>query len=413
MRALDKEVERLDQRIGELKGPITEYEVRKNKLGDDLAVAREEHSTEIIKREESRARLPVGILDSEIDERLKQALAAAGTWRTKREMAEKTQAGWQSLATQSHEQRGIERVRLTQPAHEAEYSDFDASDEGNERYDARLDELNKHKLPEFEQLAIDRRAEWERRLQEDVLDKLRERLEEATRTVSDFRRVLGSDIGNYRYTLTQRRDPAHRVMWKLLDESQNGLMPGDELLDYKLRGEIEAAKRELMQAIDNPDDKRAASLLDYRTYHRYDLEMIPSGHSEDSEGRISLQDSVKKFSGGEGQAPFFVAMLAAFHRVYDLGQRGNQANLGLVVMDEAFSKLSAGHIADCLALAENFGLQLILAFPMDRLGTMIHHADSIIQCRMEKQHNERGVPVEIINDVIYWERQRMIDEILS
>jgi len=82
-------------------------------------------------------------------------------------------------------------------------------------------------------------------------------------------------------------------------------------------------------------------------------------------------------------------------------------------MDEAFSKLSAGHIADCLALAQNFGLQLILAFPMDRLGTMINHADSIIQCRLEKHHDARGAPTEIINDVIYWERQRMIDELLS
>ena len=161
------------------------------------------------------------------------------------------------------------------------------------------------------------------------------------------------------------------------------------------------------------DDPKAAALLDYRNYHRYNLEMIPSGHGEDSEGSISLQERGAALSGGEGQAPFFVAMLAAFHRVYDLGLRGQQASLGLVVMDEAFSKLSAGHIADCLTLAQNFGLQLVLAFPMDRLGTMINHADSIIQCRLEKRHDARGAPVEIINDVIYWERQHMIDEILS
>jgi len=193
----------------------------------------------------------------------------------------------------------------------------------------------------------------------------------------------------------------------------DALKPGDDLLDYKLRNEIEEAKRELREAIDNPENLKAAALLDYRNYHRYNLEMIPSGHGEESEGSISLQDRGSALSGGEGQAPFFVAMLAAFHRVYDLGLKGNQASLGLVVMDEAFSKLSAGHIDDCLTLAQNFGLQLILAFPMDRLGSMINHADSIIQCRLEKRHDTRGAPVEVINDVIYWERQRMIDEVMS
>jgi uncharacterized protein YPO0396 len=73
-------------------------------------------------------------------------------------------------------------------------------------------------------------------------------------------------------------------------------------------------------------------------------------------------------------------------------------------MDEAFSKLSAGHIADCLSLADGFGLQLILAFPMDRVGTMVQHADSIIQCRMERRTDEKGVPAEIINDIVYWDR---------
>ena len=84
----------------------------------------------------------------------------------------------------------------------------------------------------------------------------------------------------------------------------------------------------------------------------------------------------KKQSGGENQAPFFVATLAAFRRVYDQGHKQAAANLGLVVMDEAFSKLSGDRIDDCLALARNFGLQLRMAFPEDRLPTMAKHADN-------------------------------------
>lgn len=415
IKALESEVSGLDQEIGRLRDPITGFNLHLAKLTDEANKAREELDSHHIAVQESRAKMPLSIRDAEHQERLQRAVTTPSSWSQRHNLAEAAQESWRIDEDKWRTKRYEERVRLQQPKHEAEYSEFDPQDESNDRYVARRDELQLHKLPQFNDLAAEHRAQWEKRLQDDILDKLWERLDESTRTVNDFRRTLSHDIGNYRYVLTQRRDPAHHAIWELLKASKGteGFQPGDDLLDYKLKNELGEAKRELREAIDKPDDPKAASLLDYRNYHRYNLEMIPSGHAEDSEGSISLQERGAALSGGEGQAPFFVAMLAAFHRVYDLGLRGQQAGLGLVVMDEAFSKLSAGHIADCLTLAQNFGLQLVLAFPMDRLGTMINHADSIIQCRLEKRHDARGAPVEIINDVIYWERQRMIDEILS
>ena len=103
--------------------------------------------------------------------------------------------------------------------------------------------------------------------------------------------------------------------------------------------------------------------------------------------------------------------LAAFRRVYDQGQRSPQINLGLVVMDEAFSKLSGDRIDDCLALARNFGLQLIMAFPEDRLPTMAAHADTIVQCRVERTW-ERDTITGIENWVIRVDRDRL-QEILT
>jgi hypothetical protein len=61
-------------------------------------------------------------------------------------------------------------------------------------------------------------------------------------------------------------------------------------------------------------------------------------------------ESSRCLSGGENQAPFFISTLAAFHRVYDLGSTRAQ-HMGLVVMNEAFSKLSADGLEDCLELA--------------------------------------------------------------
>jgi uncharacterized protein YPO0396 len=105
-----------------------------------------------------------------------------------------------------------------------------------------------------------------------------------------------------------------------------------------------------------------------------------------------------------------VATLAAFRRVYDLGRREDPQNLGLVVMDEAFSKLSGDRIDDCLAMARNFGLQLIMAFPEDRLPTMFQHADTVVQCRVERQYDASSEQVmNIENWVVRVEGSRLLE----
>jgi hypothetical protein len=412
LEALENAVTAADQVLGELKGPLSQFEIQEERLQKELAIARQDVTTAVTRLHAARARLPLGIPDEEIESRLTNAKKHSGSWKQRHSHTEGKERGWEEEARMARERRLIARNNLLVD-HSDEFGDFDVKDELNDHFDRRLEEIRKHEVKNFQDLAEERRSDWENRLEEDVLDRLRERLKDAQDTIRDFRSVLHQPIGGYRYVLRQNRDKAHAALWKLLDESVEGLRAGDSLLDYKLREQIEEAKTELKVAVENPQDKRAAALLDYRNYHHYDLEMIPVDHSDDSEGRISLQDRGHSLSGGEGQAPFFVAMLAAFQRVYDLGQRDRQSNLGLVVMDEVFSKLSAGHIADCLALAENFGHQLILAFPMDRLGTMVQHADSIIQCRVKRTADAKGAPVEIINDVIYWKRDRALAEFLA
>lgn len=406
---LESKVTAADQTIGSLKGPLSEFQSRQSALEEELASVRSERQAAGITLQEQRAKLPAGFLETEIAERVAAAKNSPGTWKQRRQQAEGAAGSWQSKANDARNRRLQERTSLVE-MYRDEFGEFDVKDDSNARFDQRLGQIREHEVTRFESLAAERRTDWEKRLQEDVLDRLRERLKEAKQTIDDFRRILRREIGGYRYVLQQTRDGHHRAMWKLLDQSGDGLRAGDPLLDWKLQEEIEQAKRELMEAIDQPEDRRVAALLDYRNYHRYDLHMVPVGHSDDSEGAISLQERGSNLSGGEGQAPFFVAMLAAFHRVYDRGQRGLQTNLGLVVMDEAFSKLSAGHIADCLALAEGFGLQLILAFPMDRLGTMVQHADSIIQCRVQRTADAKGAPTGIVNDVIYWKRDEAMAE---
>jgi uncharacterized protein YPO0396 len=64
-------------------------------------------------------------------------------------------------------------------------------------------------------------------------------------------------------------------------------------------------------------------------------------------------------------------------------------------MDEAFSKLSGDGIEDCLALARSFELQLIMAFPPERLGVMAPHAQTVVMCQKEVESDEQGYVTRI------------------
>jgi len=304
--------------------------------------------------------------------------------------------------------RNSERERLAsardpqgQLRHPEYHGEFPIEDEGNEPWAARLRVLETVELDKSRQLAADRQKEWERRLEDNVLNELNRRITDAQNTIRLLDRYLSQPIGRFRYRLSQRRDTAgYGALWRLLD---SGLEPTDPLAAAIQENEVRRAKEQLMKAVDATDhaegvaDPRSLSLLDYRNYHHYDLEMVPADKPDAPP--ISLSRSGRNLSGGEGQAPFFISMLAAFRRVYDRGDRasGRSQQLGLVVMDEAFSKLSGDGIDDCLALARSFQLQLVMAFPPERLGVMVPHAETVVICQKEVERDAQGYVTKVTN----------------
>ena len=391
---------KLDQRIGVLKDRQQSFGLRTKPHEDGIATAEGDLQTAQVELSAVRVRLPQGILDAELDEVRDRLLAESSTWE-KRVTAAQDAAGTAGRgAVEARNSRNNERLALATARdaqgyvrHPEYQTDFPADDESNEAWTARLQLLETVELEKSRTLAAERRKDWERRLQEGVLDRLNEKIQDADRTIRQLRQYLDRRVGSYIYRINHWRDPAFATLWHLLD---TGLAPTDPLVQGIKSDEIKQAKAELMAAVEAADkaDDRARRLLDYRYYHRYDLEMVPEG--QENAAAISLGRSGRSLSGGENQAPFFISMLAAFRRVYDLGNSRSQ-HLGLVVMDEAFSKLSGDGVEDCLELARNFQLQLVMAFPIDRLGVMARFADTVVVCRKEEHRDADGYVTRVDN----------------
>ncbi len=406
LKALEDEKTRLDREVGRLLKANEDFSIREKPIREAFENSRKEAEDAQFKVETNRVELSrrfSGLLNANLDAGRDKLRAEFPKWQDCFEEVQNRarDAGEQSV--ESRAQRNTERERLATSRDEQghlrhpEYQhDFPADDESNDRWSSRLQLLEQIELAKSRELAADCKAAWERRLEDSVLNELNRRLADAQNTIRLLDRYLSQPVGKFRYRVSQRKDTAgFGAMWQLLGS-------GLEITDPLLGIEIERAKRELMDAIHGTDgnkDGRALQLLDYRNYHHYDLEMVPADKPDAP--AISLARSGRKLSGGENQVPFFISMLAAFRRVYDRGDRGSTRSqqLGLVVMDEAFSKLSGDGIVDCLTLAKSFQLQLVMAFPPDKLGVMLPHAQTVLVCLPKEEVRDEDDYVTKITNI--------------
>lgn len=89
---------------------------------------------------------------------------------------------------------------------------------------------------------------------------------------------------------------------------------------------------------------------------------------------------IRKNSGGEGQNPLYVALLASFAQAYKIdlkpGLRRNPT-IRLVVLDEAFSKMDAEKVASCIKLIRGLGFQALISATNDKIQNYLETVDKI------------------------------------
>ena len=132
-------------------------------------------------------------------------------------------------------------------------------------------------------------------------------------------------------------------------------------------------------------DGRLHEISDYRNFYNYDIRSTDINTGTERK----FSELLKTGSGGEKQAPFYVALGASFMTAYKIRKTDNQVSGGaaIAVFDEAFNKMDGNNAKAALAFFREIGLQVIIAAPpeseiktgpyVDKTYTILREGDRV------------------------------------
>lgn len=281
------------------------------------------------------------------------------------------------------------------------FEDLSPEDPSNLMWDKLRDQIAEANIPDYQAKSKAARAQWEGLFRSQILSKLDRALRDLRNTIALLNGNLRSPIGNDRYEIETRPSPEFKVYRDLINLNAQSYQ--DELFFASVDGELrDALDRFLTVLVEQPDSAEAARLLDYRHYFDYDLLVWDTRDPQAKSVSVDRQSG--KFSGGENQSPYFVAILASYLRAYNRHEtRWAEPSLAVVPIDEAFSKLSPERIEDCVRALKQLQLQGVLSMSAGNIPFAFSQCDQvIIVSKHEERHGSkssiRNVAVSLLRD---------------
>lgn len=276
---------------------------------------------------------------------------------------------------------------------------FSPTDEDNHEYQELYDSLNCDSLEEYKKRATEQAKTAVIHFKDDFMYKIRSAIKEAQQKKDELNRIISKlDFGKdkYQFYIGKNKGPDGEYYDMFMDESLE-INPSD--LDIGLDNQLNlftmehenhygAMINDLISIFIPPDNATVEEMeaakrnmdkyADYRTYLTFDMQQLI--HNEEETIKIRLSKMITKNSGGEGQNPLYVALLASFAQAYKIDLRpGIQRNptIRLVVLDEAFSKMDAEKVASCIKLMRGLGFQAIISATNDKIQNYLETVDKV------------------------------------
>ena len=380
------ELARLGSRIGELSG---ENESRRQQLEEKL-----------------QGYVPNEALEQEVWELLKKQSGQAVINRKKAQVAdleEKEQAQAETLRAARN------RYIFAYPA-----GPFNGAETSNEAYEKLLEKYLTDFEPAYEEEFKKKCASIYKSLRENVIATIHGDIKAAKRHAYEINRLLReTNFSDSTYQI--KIEPAKNENGQFFDmlmaeelDSKNldnagidgQISFGEDAFYQKYEQKIKLLTDKFMPLKDEDEHLRAQKrkemeqYADYRNYLSFSMfEQVTDEHGNVIRENF-VDDMAGRDSGGEGQNPKYVALLAGFAMLY-MQQSKRDSKIKLVLLDEAFSKMDQERSAVCLKYARKMDLQLIVCVPDERLQSLIRNVDCVygfrrFKNRISMMHIDKG-----------------------
>jgi hypothetical protein len=204
--------------------------------------------------------------------------------------------------------------------------------------------------------------------------------------------VRNRDFYGESYIFTKEPEEAYLDIIELVRKAEN---PNWDMPLWSTAEDESAEQRALARItrfIEEKDDEHLRGLRDPKAYWRFDTKIV---NSVTGEQVSNLNRRMRSGSGGEGQIPQYIAVVAAVV-ARSLSPRRDKGALPLVLLDEAFSQLDVQHTRKIMQFMRELGLQVFLAAPDGKTAQVVHGVDTIIN--VFRDDKDVSLLVETVTD---------------
>lgn len=234
--------------------------------------------------------------------------------------------------------------------------------------------LEQDELIRFRAEFAEAREKMEIDLTEGLINRLSDKFKSARQQITrlnrslEGRRFTGQSY-SFRISVNLAMKPIHELAIAIADAPQQGLgMLKDDNVDPRVRAGFAELEKRLS------DEQLVKELRDYRRFFDFELCMTNAKGQETTLSKRSATGS-----GGQKQAPYYVAVGAAMASAYfPKGSAGDADGVGLVVFDEAFNNLDAPNTRALLSFFDDMNLQVIIAAPDKVRAMFLETVDTVV-----------------------------------
>lgn len=268
--------------------------------------------------------------------------------------------------------------------------DYPEGIDGASRYQQEYLSLQNIELERHKEELAQAQVRCKDRFRKEVLFRMKDDILRARQQFKQINRVMENlEYGeeSYRFGIDKNKDKELGIFYDIIMDKDNQQIDQDnEIMAFLaevnksevFESQIEDFMSRIMMDVEEhakenltgtrSGAKSMGMYVDYRTYLDYDI--IVKNSVTDIE--VPLSKVSGEGSGGENQAPFYVAICASLLQIYEQNPDGC---MRLILLDEAFNNMTSDRIEPMMNMFKKLNLQLVLIATAEKATSILPYCD--------------------------------------